>query len=49
MPKRKDIKTILIIGAGGVTSSVLEAFVGTANKIYITSKTKKKVNYSSYK
>ena len=35
-------KNILIIGAGGVTSSVLEAFVGTASKIYITNRTKKK-------
>ena len=31
-------KNILIIGAGGVTPSILEAFVNTANKIYITKK-----------
>tara|TARA_B110001452_G_scaffold136693_1_gene113631 strand:+ start:1351 stop:2175 length:825 start_codon:yes stop_codon:yes gene_type:complete len=35
-------KNIFIIGAGGVTSSILEAFVGTANKIYITNRTKEK-------
>ena len=35
-------KNIFIIGAGGVTSSVLEAFVGTANKIYITNRTREK-------
>ena len=35
-------KNIFIIGAGGATSSVLEAFVGTANKIYITNRTKEK-------
>ena len=35
-------KNIFILGAGGVTSSILEAFVGTAEKIYITNRTKKK-------
>jgi shikimate dehydrogenase len=35
-------KNIFILGAGGVTSSILEAFVGTAKKIYITNRTKKK-------
>ena len=35
-------KSIFILGAGGVTSSILEAFVGTADKIYITNRTKKK-------
>ena len=35
-------KNILIIGAGGVTSSILEAFIDTANKIYITNRTKEK-------
>ena len=37
-------KNILILGAGGVTPSILEAFVGTANKIYITNRTKEKAN-----
>ena len=36
-------KNIFILGAGGVTSSILEAFVNTANKIYITNRTKEKV------
>ena len=35
-------KNIFILGAGGVTSSILKAFVGTAKKIYITNRTKKK-------
>ena len=35
-------KNIFILGAGGVTSSILETFVGTAKKIYITNRTKKK-------
>ena len=35
-------KNIFILGAGGVTSSILEAFVGTANKIYISNRTKEK-------
>ena len=35
-------KNIFIIGAGGVTSSILEAFIDTANKIYITNRTKEK-------
>jgi len=35
-------KNIFILGAGGVTSSILEVFVGTAKKIYITNRTKKK-------
>ena len=34
-------KNIFILGAGGVTSSILEAFVGTAKKIYIMNRTKK--------
>jgi shikimate dehydrogenase len=37
-------KNIFIIGAGGVTSSILEAFIDTANKIYITNRTKEKAN-----
>ena len=37
-------KNIFIIGAGGVTPSILKAFVDTANKIYITNKTKEKAN-----
>ena len=37
-------KNILIIGAGGVTSSVLEALVDDANKIYITNRTKEKAD-----
>ena len=37
-------KNIFIIGAGGVTPSILKAFVGTANKIYITSRTKEKAS-----
>jgi shikimate dehydrogenase len=37
-------KNIFIIGAGGVTPSILEAFVDTANKIYITNRTKEKAN-----
>ena len=35
-------KNILILGAGGVTSSILSAFINTANKIYITNRTKEK-------
>ena len=35
-------KNIFILGAGGVTSSILEAFVGTAKKIFITNRTKEK-------
>ena len=35
-------KNIFILGAGGVTPSILEAFVNTAKKIYITNRTKKK-------
>jgi len=35
-------KNIFILGAGGVTPSILEVFVNTAKKIYITSRTKKK-------
>ena len=35
-------KNIFILGAGGVTSSILGAFVNTANKIYITNRTKEK-------
>ena len=35
-------KNIFILGAGGVTPSILEAFVDTANKIYITNRTKEK-------
>ena len=35
-------KDIFILGAGGVTSSILEAFIGTAKKIYITNRTSKK-------
>ena len=35
-------KNIFILGAGGVTSSILEVFVGGARKIYITNRTKKK-------
>ena len=35
-------KNIFILGAGGVTSSILEAFVDNAKKIYITNRTKKK-------
>ena len=37
-------KNIFIIGAGGVTPSILKAFVGTANKIYITNRTKEKAS-----
>ena len=37
-----NYKNIFIIGAGGVTSSILETFVNTANKIYITNRTKEK-------
>ena len=37
-------KNIFIIGAGGVTSSILEAFIDTANKIYITNRTKEKAD-----
>ena len=37
-------KNILILGAGGVTPSILKAFVDTANKIYITNRTKEKAN-----
>ena len=35
-------KNIFILGAGGVTSSILKAFVGTAKKIFITNRTKEK-------
>jgi len=35
-------KNIFILGAGGVTSSILEVFINTAKKIYITNRTKKK-------
>ena len=35
-------KNIFILGAGGVTSSILKVFVDTANKIYITNRTKEK-------
>ena len=35
-------KNIFILGAGGVTSSILKAFIETAKKIYITNRTKKK-------
>ena len=35
-------KNIFILGAGGVTPSILEAFVNTAKKIYITNRTKEK-------
>ena len=35
-------KNIFIVGAGGVTSSILEVFMDTANKIYITNRTKEK-------
>ena len=35
-------KDIFILGAGGVTSSILKAFINTANKIYITNRTQKK-------
>ena len=35
-------KNIFIIGAGGVTPSILLSFVLNANKIYITNRTKKK-------
>ena len=35
-------KNIFILGAGGVTSSILKALVDTAKKIYITNRTKKK-------
>jgi len=35
-------KNIFILGAGGVTSSILETFLDKANKIYITNRTKEK-------
>ena len=35
-------KNIFILGAGGVTSSILQAFIDTAKKIYITNRTKEK-------
>ena len=35
-------KNIFILGAGGVTSSIIEALVGNVNKIYITNRTKEK-------
>ena len=35
-------KNIFILGAGGVTSSIIETFLDVANKIYITNRTKKK-------
>ncbi len=35
-------KNIFILGAGGVTSSILEIFLDVANKIYITNRTKEK-------
>ena len=37
-------KDIFIIGAGGVTPSILFSFILNANKIYITNRTKKKQN-----
>ena len=37
-------KNIFILGAGGVTPSILETFTQTANKIYITNRTKEKAN-----
>jgi len=37
-----DGKDIFIIGAGGVTPSILFSFILDANKIYITNRTKKK-------
>ena len=37
-------KNILIIGAGGVSSSILAAFVKSAKKIYITNRTRKKAD-----
>ena len=35
-------KKIFIIGAGGVTSSIIYSFINKANKIYITNRTKEK-------
>ena len=35
-------KNIFIIGAGGVTSSIIYNFINSVNKIYITNRTKKK-------
>ena len=35
-------KDIFILGAGGVTSSIIHSFIFTANKIYITNRTKEK-------
>jgi len=35
-------KNIFILGAGGVTSSIVETFLDVANKIYITNRTKEK-------
>ena len=37
-----DNKNIFILGAGGVSSSVLKVFVETSKKIYITNRTKEK-------
>ena len=37
-------KKIFIIGAGGVTSSILKVFADVASKIYITNRTKEKAN-----
>tara|TARA_B110000027_G_scaffold111436_1_gene119669 strand:- start:413 stop:1228 length:816 start_codon:yes stop_codon:yes gene_type:complete len=36
-------KNIFILGAGGVTSSIIHNLIFTANKIFITNRTKKKV------
>ena len=35
-------KNIFILGAGGVTSSILYSLINSANKIYITNRTKEK-------
>ena len=35
-------KNIFILGAGGVTSSIIEALAGSVNKIYISNRTKEK-------
>ena len=37
-----DNKNILVLGAGGVSSSILQAFAHNVNKIYITNRTKDK-------
>ena len=39
-----NYKKIFIIGAGGVTSSILKVFADVASKIYITNRTKEKAN-----